>query len=370
MSRQRTGLATRLMVAQLIVIAVGGLTLLVTEVIVAPPLFTEHLRRSGVTDPGTIDHAERAFNSAYLISLAVASATAIAAASVISWLLVKRVVPPLQRLSDATRQVAAGNYDTPIPEQGFGAELDSLTASFRQLAWQLKEVDESRTQMLNDLAHEIGTPLGTLEAFIDGLEDGIVEADPETYQVLRNQISRLHRLTRDIRQAASRREQDLDLDMRLALLDVRSQLQLAAELATPEYRSKGVSLSARVDSLTRSVMADEERIQQVLTNVLSNALQHTAPGGSVILEARNHGGNVQITVTDDGDGIAADELEAIFDRFHRVDPARTIAGSPTGSGLGLTIARRILIEHQGTITAESPGLGQGSTFTIELPAHQ
>jgi len=368
--QQRTGLATRLMIAQLIVIAVGGVTLLVTEVIVAPPLFTEHLMRSGVTDPGTIEHAEQAFNSAYLISLSVASAAAIIAASIISWLLVTRIVPPLQRLSEATRQVAAGNYDIPIPEQGFGAELDSLTTSFRQLAWQLKEVDESRSQMLNDLAHEIGTPLATLEAFIDGLEDGVVEADAETYQVLRNQISRLHRLTKDIRQAASRHEEDLDLTLDLAPLDIRRQVQLAADLARPQFQAKGVSVESSVDSLTRNVLGDEERLQQVLTNVLSNALQHTPAGGSVHLKAHNHGPTVEIVITDTGEGIEAGQLEAIFDRFHRADPARTIADSPTGSGLGLTIARRIVIEHHGSITATSPGPGQGSSFTIQLPAHE
>ena len=194
--------------------------------------------------------------------------------------------------------------------------------------------------------------------------------DEYLYQVLRNQISRLHRLTKDIRQAASRHEEDLDLTLDLAPLDIRRQVQLAADLARPQFQAKGVSVESSVDSLTRNVLGDEERLQQVLTNVLSNALQHTPAGGSVHLKAHNHGPTVEIVITDTGEGIEAGQLEAIFDRFHRADPARTIADSPTGSGLGLTIARRIVIEHHGSITATSPGPGQGSSFTIQLPAHE
>ena len=368
MSAQRIGLAGRVMIAQLIVIAVGAVTLLIAALLVAPPLFSGHLAESGVTDPDSVDHAEQAFASAYLVSLAVGSAAAILAASIIAWLLVTRVAPPLRRLSDATRQVAAGNFDTPIPEQGFGAELDTLTHSLRQMAGQLQHVEQSRTQMLNDLAHEVGTPLATLQAFVDGLEDGVVEPVPETYEVLRNQISRLRRLTDDIRQAATSQDPALGLDLRP--LSVRDQVQLAVDLASPQFQAAGVTLDAAVQPPTSSILGDEERLQQVFTNVLANALRHTPAGGRVHIDARNRDRDVVISISDTGEGIAADQLESIFDRFHRGDPARTIADSPTGAGLGLTIARTIINDHDGSITAASPGPGRGSTITITLPAQE
>jgi two-component system sensor histidine kinase BaeS len=366
MKTKRTGLAARLMTAQVLVIVVGAVTLLVTAALAAPHFFSEHLTESGVTDPTTLFHAEQAFNSAFLIALALGTTASLITAGIISWVMVKRVVPPLQRLAEATESVAAGNYDIAIPDEAFGAEFETLSTSFARMAHRLKEVDASRTQMLTDLAHESGTPLATLEVFVDGMEDGIVPINPDTYSVLRAQITRLHRLTRDIRDAATADEHSLAIHAEP--MNVRRQIDLAVELARPQYQAKGIQLSATVNSLTRQVLADEERLQQVLTNVLSNALRHTPNGGHVQVDAMNRGRMVQISVTDDGDGLPESEQDAIFERFHRVDPARTITGATSGSGLGLTIARSIITDHGGTITASSPGEGQGTMIIIRLPA--
>ena len=366
MRRRRTGLATRLMTAQILVIVVGAITLLITAVLAAPALFADHLSQSGVTDPGTLDHAEEAFNSAFLLALAIGLSASLVTAGVVSWVMVRRVVPPLQRLAQATQSVAAGNYDITIPDEAFGAELETLSLSFTQMAHRLKQIDASRTRMLTDLAHEVGTPLATLEAFVDGMEDGVVPINEETYAVLRTQIRRLHRLTHDIQDAA--KSQEHTLDIHTEPLEVRRQVNLAVELARPHYQAKGVQLTTSVNSLTRQVLADEERLQQVMANVLANALRHTPTDGHVQVAATNRSTMVEISIADDGDGLAEGELDAIFERFHRADTARTITGSTSGSGLGLTIARNIITDHGGTITATSKGKDQGATIIIRLPA--
>lgn len=365
MNGPRTGLAARLLVAQVIVIGVGAATLLLTAALSAQVLFSDHLAQSGVQDPGTLAHAEEAFNSAFLLSLAIGSAASLVAASIMSWLLVRRVVPPLQRLATATESVANGNYDIAIPEEGFGSELELLSRSFTRMSNRLKEIDASRTRLLNDLAHEVRTPLATLEVFVDGMEDGVVTPNEQTYTVLRSQIARLHRLAHDIRDAADAEEHALTINTHPT--DPAHQIDIAVELARPQFQTKGVTLTNQAEPDPETIDADEQRLQQVLTNVLSNALRHTPTKGRVDIHTKQQPGHLQIEITDDGEGLRPQDLDRIFDRFHRTDPSRTTNGQASGSGLGLTIARGIITAHGGSIHATSPGPGQGTTITIQLP---
>jgi two-component system sensor histidine kinase BaeS len=271
----------------------------------------------------------------------------------------------LQRLAQAAESVADGNYVVQIPDDGFGSELQTLSRSFTRMSHRLEEIDASRTRMLNDLAHEIRTPLATLEVFVDGMEDKVVPIDEQTYVVLHSQITRLRRLAHDVRDAANAGEHALGIDT--GPVDLHHQVDLAVELARPQFQAKDVTLASRYSSKVTSLDADEQRLQQVLTNVLSNALRHTPPGGCVTVTVADDGDFVQIQVTDNGQGIPATELDDIFERFYRGDPSRTANGATSGSGLGLTIARAITTEHGGSITASSPGVGQGATITIRLP---
>lgn len=365
MTAKRTGLATRLMTAQIIVIAVGAVTLLTTAALAAPILFHDHLAQADLVDPAVIAHAEQAFNSAFLLALVLGAAASLAAAGLMSWFLVRRVTPPLQRLAQAAESVANGNYQVEIPDDAFGSELQSLSRSFTKMSHRLEEIDKSRTRMLNDLAHEIRTPLATLEVFVDGMEDEVVPIEEQTYVVLHRQIARLRRLASDVRDAANASEHALGLHT--GPVDLRHELELAAELARPQFQAKGITLTSTYQSTATTIAADEQRLQQVLTNVLSNALRHTPTGGSVSINASDEGDNVLIQVADTGDGIPPEELDDIFERFYRHDPSRTDDDQARGSGLGLTIARAITIEHGGSITAASAGLGHGTTITICLP---
>ena len=365
---RRSGIAARLLAAQLIVLAVAGATLVATILLVARGLFRYHLQQAGETSPIVQQHAQEAFEAAFAIAMAVAGVAALVTAGLLFWLLARRVSRPIEELAAAAESIAAGQYDVTVPDDGFGRELTTLAGSFEGMARRLASADLARTRLLADLAHEIRTPLATLEAHIDGLEDGIVTADPETYAVMRAQVDRLRRLASDIRLAAAAQEHalhlHLDPERPAAVLDA------ACEAAAPRYTAKGVTLSCEPAGDQPLVLADADRIGQVLANLLDNALRHTPAGGMVQLAcAQAPDRQIQITVTDNGDGIPADQLDAVFDRFHRVDGARTSTDG-SGSGLGLTIARAIAADHGGSLTAASAGRGAGTTMTLRLPIAQ
>lgn len=364
MTARRTGLAARLMTAQVLVIGVGALTLVVAAALVAPSLFNEHLARTGEDSPMVREHAAQAFASSFAISLALAMVAALSAAGLVSWFLVRRVAHPVAALADAADALSAGNYQVRAPAGGFGSELERLSGAFDHMAVQLADTDAARARMLADLAHEVRTPLATLEAYIDGLEDGVVPASADSYQTMRDQVARLRRLAGDLREAAAAEEQALGLDLQTC--EPGSLVAAAVAAARPRYQAKGVELTLSTGRVAPAVLADRVRIQQVLANLLDNALRHTPPGGHASVAVAASAGDVRIRVTDDGAGIPTDQLNAVFDRFYRVDPARAVADGG-GSGLGLTIARAIVTAHGGTLTATSPGPGRGATFTVTLP---
>lgn len=366
MSARRTHLATRLMTAQALVIAVGAITLLVTAAVVAPGLFHSHLGEIGGDSPTVAHHAEEAFASSFAVAISVATAVSLIAAGLVSWFLVRRLARPVEELAAAAESVASGTYDVTVPDAVFSSELQQLSSSFAHMATRLAETESSRTRLLADLAHEVRTPLATLEAYIDGMEDGVVAAEPVAYTTMRAQVSRLRRLATDLREAAAANEHALNLSF--ADLDPSEAATSATAAALPRYLAKGVSLDMAGAPSGLVVRADAERLQQVLANLLDNALRHTPAGGHVtVAVSRAGGGTTDITVTDDGEGIPGDHLDQVFERFHRVDPSRA-TNDGSGSGLGLTIARAIITDHGGSLTATSAGLNRGSTFTVALPS--
>ena len=366
MTRRQTGLAARLMTAQILVIGIGGLTLVVSALLIAPPWFSEHLARSGETSPEVLAHAEEAFASSFGVALSVAMVASLTAAGLVSWFLVRRVALPVGQLASAADAVAAGDYTARAGTDGFGSELARLSSAFDHMAQRLADTEATRTSLLADLAHELRTPLATLEAYIDGLEDGVVEPEAASYAVMRDQVARLRRLAVDLRETAAAEEHALGL--LLTPTDPGVVARVAVAAARPAYLAKGVSLQLDDEVACPLVPADAQRIQQVLANLLDNALRHTPAGGHVLVEldCDQSDGSVALTVGDDGDGIAAEQLSAVFQRFYRADPARAVHDGG-GSGLGLTIAKAIVEDHGGSLTVRSAGLGQGSTFVVTLP---
>lgn len=363
----RGSLVGRLLAIQLLVVAVAGLTLVVTAALVGPGLFTDHLRHIGEDSPMVIEHAEQAFVYAFAISLGVAMIVALLTAGLLAALVVRRIAGSVTDLADAADAIAEGRLDVVVPVDGFSTELTRLSAAFSRMATRLAATEATRSGMLADLSHELRTPLATLEAYIDGLEDGIVAPEAASYQVMRDQVLRLRRLAVDVRAVSAAEEHALDL--RPVPCDPTDLAADAVRFANPAYQAKGVDLAVAAARHLPHVLADPERVGQVLGNLLANALRHTPPGGhvTVTVTVTAATGQVEFVVADDGEGIPADQLEAVFDRFHRIDPAR-VAGDGSGSGLGLTIARAIAAGHGGTLTAASPGAGGGASFRLGLPA--
>ena len=206
------------------------------------------------------------------------------------------------------------------------------------------------------------TPLATVEAHLEAVEDGVRDLDATTLAVIRSSTGRLRRLAEDI-SAVSRAEEG-KLQIHRRDVDAAAVARTALAAARDRYAGKGVGLREALEQVP--LWADPERIGQVLTNLLDNALRHTPAGGTVSLSCRAVDHQVEYAVADSGDGIAAEHLPHVFDRFYRADTARDREHG--GSGIGLSIARALVEAHGGRITVDSAGPGHGSAFIVRLPA--
>lgn len=362
MRLRNSGLSARLFATQLIVVAASLLGAVAVATLAGPPLFHEHLELAGI--PGgspELFHVEQAYRDANLITLAVALGTGLACALLASFLLSRTIRTPLEQLTAAAAEVAHGNYDVRVPVLGAGVELDSLARAFNMMADQLTRTEETRQRILSDLAHEMSTPVSVLSVYLEGLQDEVVEWNPTTDAVMAEQLARLTRLVEDIDDVSRAEEGRIDLDP--APLPLADLLETCAAAVRENYAAKGVTLTTAADADV--LIADRQRLAQVLDNLLSNALRHTPPKGTVSLTATGTSDTVLIRVTDTGDGMTADQLTHIFERFYRGDTARD--RDHGGSGIGLTISHALIAAHGGTLTAASAGPGHGSEFTIELP---
>lgn len=363
-SRSGSGFGTRLLAAQTVVVLGGAVSAWFVAATVAPGLFHEHLRQAGVEHLSTeAAHVEEAFTSAMIISLAIALVISVLMALAVSWYFTRRVQRSITAVADSASQIAGGRYSARLPGPGLGREFDQLAGTVNQLAQRLESVESTRRRMLSDLAHEMRTPLATLDAHLEALEDGVRAPDADTLAVLRSSTARLERLAQDI-DAVSRAEEG---QLRVAAVptDTRTVIAAAVRTARDRYATKGVTLVERVEQ-TANVTVDPDRIGQVLGNLLDNALRHTPPGGTVTVDSSLVGDRwVEIGVTDSGEGIAPEHLSHLFDRFYRADSAR--GRQEGGSGIGLTIARALVEAHGGRIRAHSPGPGRGARFSLRLP---
>lgn len=357
------GLRTRLLSAQALVLAAGAGTTGLVAAVVGPPLFREHLHRAGVSgDSAEQMHAEEAYVYATVISIGVASCVAILAALIVTWYFGRRLQKSLTQVSQAATAIADGHYDSRVPPAHLGDEFDSLASSFNQMAGQLEAVDASRRRLFSDLAHEIRTPVSVLEAYFEAIEDGVRTLDPETVSMLRQQTHRLVRFAGDAGALAKAEESPATVTP----VPVSTETVVAAAVAAAQDRfdDKGVTLSRRVSEGLPSLSADPHRLAQILGNLLDNALRHTPAGGEVTIDAAvNADGAVTLTVADTGEGIPAEHLPHVFERFYRADTARD--RDHGGSGIGLAIVKALVEAHRGRISVSSSDAG--TTFTIILP---
>ncbi|WP_239192462.1 cell wall metabolism sensor histidine kinase WalK [Cellulomonas sp. ACRRI] len=359
-------LGHRLLVAIAVVLITAAATAWVVATVVGPALFHEHLAEAGVQDHELADlHVEEAFQSASTIALALAIVVAAGTALIVSVLLTRRIGRSVTQMARAARQVGTGRFDARVPLPGIGNEFDVLAGAFNTMAERLEADARLRERLIADVAHELRTPAATIAAYVEAIEDGVRVMDTDTVAVLHDQAQRLNRLARDL--AAVTRAESGELDLHLE--DVSAvDLLVAAELAGRERAdAAGVTLQVHALSAVGTVRVDRLRLAQVLDNLVVNAVRHTPDGGSVSLNAESAGrGIVELTITDTGEGIAAEHIDHVFERFYRVDSARD--RDHGGSGVGLAICRAVVHAHRGTIQAASQGLGRGTTFTVRLPA--
>jgi signal transduction histidine kinase len=364
-TRRGAGLASRLLVAQTLVLVAGTLTAWLIAANVGPSLFHTHLASANVgSTPTQIAHAEMAYRSANTISLSFALLAALVAALAVSVYQTRRIGRSVSTIAAAASNVAGGHYDIRVPGPGLGPEFDALASAFNQMADRLGSVERTRRRLLADLGHEMRTPVATLGAYLEALEDGVATLDAGTAELLRSQTRRLARLSEDISTVSRAEEGQVRLDM----VTVHPELVVAAAIkaAAEAYESKGVRLVSDIAGGLPELSLDPERIGQVLGNLLDNALRHTPGGGTVTVSASiSRTGGVALSVADTGDGIPAEHLPHVFERFYRVDTARDRTHG--GSGIGLAIAKALVEAHGGQLTVTSPGTGQGTTFLILLP---
>ena len=231
------------------------------------------------------------------------------------------------------------------------------------MAENLERTESLRRQLIGDVSHELRTPLTAIKGSLEALIDGVLPAEPETFEQIYQEADRLQRLVNDLQELSRVEAGALKLELQpLLLADL---LKAATIPLDRQYSEKGVELVVNLPNDLPEVLADADRLSQVLFNLIGNALQYTPVGGQVTVAARRQGDEVQVSVKDTGIGIAADQLPYVFDRFYRADRSRSRVSG--GSGIGLTIARHLVEIHHGRIWVESPGEGKGSTFTFTLP---
>ncbi|MBB5748604.1 sensor histidine kinase [Micrococcus sp. TA1] len=359
-------LTVRLILAQVAVLAMGLALVLWAVVGLGPSMFHDVLVANHHAHEAEMVgqvHMQEAFRTVSLSGLLIGGLPALGIAVGLSLYLYRTIGRSLTRFSTAARQVASGDYRVQLDPPRLGPEFDALASSFNDMAARLEAVDSTRRQMLADLAHEMRTPLASIKVHVEGVEDGVVDFDQETTGVLYSQIGRLERLAGDIRQL-TRAEEGL-VDLRLARQHPATVIAEALAAVQQQAAARDITLATESSGpVPEPVPMDRGRIGQVLANLLANALRHTPVGGTITVHTHDAPEAVTIAVTDTGEGIAPEDLPHVFNRFYR---ARTGREAGPGSGLGLAISRALVQAHGGTLQAHSPGPGQGSSFTLQLP---
>ena len=361
---RRGGLGRRLLAALALVLATAGVTAWLVAGAVGPAIFHEHLAGSGVrTAEEAVFHAELAFRTASGLALTIGLAAATVAALAVSLFLTRRIGASLSAMTSAARLVAGGRYQARVPAPGMGAEFDEVADAFNQMAARLDASEELRRRLLSDVAHELRTPVATLNAYLEGLEDGIAELDADTVGLLRAQGARLTRLAEDL--SAVTRAESGEIQLSLDRRDPAELLEQAFRAADDRAQALGIDLSVETEPGLPAVLVDADRMAQVLGNLVDNALHHTEPGGRVVLAGQASGSAVRLAVTDTGEGIEARHLPHVFERFYRAESARDRTSG--GSGIGLAITKALVEAQGGTVAVASAGRGAGSRFEVTLP---
>lgn len=372
----RRHLGIKLFISYLTVILVGVIVLATTAEFVVPSAFDRHLAAmSAMMSPMMGDSTTNLeldlfnnFRAAVTEAMILAALASSIVAVLVSLLVSRQVVAPVREMMLASQRISEGHYNERVQVPGDVSkdeldELSQLALRFNRMAASLEQTELMRHQLIADVTHELRTPLTAVKGSMEGLIDGVLPADEGTFQQIISEAERLQRLVNDL-QELSRVEAGA-YELNIHSYRVSDLLTAAEARLGHQFEEKGVILEIALPNDLPQVLTDEDRIGQVLLNLVGNALQYTPPGGKVKVTAAAQRDEVYIAVSDSGMGVPAEHLPHLFTRFYRVDKSRSRAGG--GSGIGLTIAKYLVEAHVGSIWAQSEGAGRGSTFTFSLP---
>jgi len=290
----------------------------------------------------------------------IGALVAIALGALLVWLLSARLLGPIEDLTAATRRMARGDLAVRVAVRGRD-EVATLAGGFNAMAESLERSLRSRRQLTHDVAHELRTPLTNLRAQIEALEDGLLEPTSDTLLSLRTEVGILTGLVADLEQIARAEAGEIRLEP--VEVDVRSALVRASVAFAPRARGRNLAFDVRAEPGV-SLRADEQRLAQILRNLIENAITHTPDGGTITLFGGVVDGNVVVAVQDSGPGIPPEHRPHVFDRFYRADSSRSRATG--GTGLGLAIVQSLVRAHGGDVHVECPPEG-GTAIGFTLP---
>ena len=363
-------LASRLFFSHLLVMIVGVGSLVIIGKLSSPRLFVLHLQQlegRGVSLRFARTYLVKGFETAWNRSTFWSVIVGTTAAGGLSYWISKRIVQPLTQIEQITQKFAAGQLDERLPPSEI-PEINQLANSFNRMAVSLEDVEQRRRDLVSDLTHELRTPLTVLRGYLEELADGQMEPTPVVYQRLTKEIRRLERLINDL-QELSKAEAGY-LPIQIGSVNIRPLLESLVEKFADQLLEDGPQLRLDCPEQLPSVRADIDRVEQVLVNLLGNALTYTE-SGSIIIRAWAEAEGAKavvprlwIAVTDTGIGISPEDLPHVFERFWRAEKSRNQYTG--GTGIGLAISQRLIEVQGGEIEVESQ-LGVGSTFRFYLP---
>ncbi len=306
--------------------------------------------------------AEEAFVVQTNRALWIGALGATAVAIVLAVFMARTLARPLQELSHASRQMAQGNLQQTVPVRTQD-ELGELAAAFNQMSAELDQANQARRQMTADIAHDLRTPLTVLSGYLEAMEDGTLAPTPARLALMQQEVQTLQQLVTDLRTLSLADTGKLALHKEpTSIADLLTQVH---NTFVHQATQQEISLIVEAGADLPDILLDVARMRQVLGNLVSNALRYTPIGGTITLAANMMDDALRITITDTGSGISEADLPHIFNRFYRSDRSRQ--GEDGESGLGLAIAKSLVVAHNGNIAVTSPQ-GKGTTFTISLPA--
>ena len=350
------GIAARIALAAIASAAVGLLILVVGVAVVGAEVFTALMMELG----DSAEHARDMYADSVTTVVIAAALVAVLASVGLAIVLSRMLARPLAEIGIAARRIADGDYAARVPRSG-PEELASLADSFNQMAASLERQEQMRRDFIANAAHELRTPLTNLQGYLEALRDGVITADRATYESLHEEADRLVRLSRSLDALA---EGDADTDApSLVELDLAAAVRTALDLAAPSIERAGLRLDADMPPALPA-RADPDRLAQVLANLLSNAVRYTPRGGLISVRVERRLGDVLVSVANTGEGIPAEDLDRVFERFYRVEKSRDRARG--GAGIGLAIVKQLVEGIGGRVGAESRD-GQ-TRFWFSLPA--